>query len=123
MDINDLTYQIIGSIYDVYNNLGPGLLESVYEEVLVYELRKKGLQAEHQINLPIIYDGHELKNPYQLDIIVNNQVIIELKSVEELNKLHFKQLQTYLKLSSIKHGLLVNFNTTDIKANIRRVVM
>lgn len=120
---NDITYKIIGCVYKVYNALGPGLLESVYEEALIYEMSKQGLKVDPQREVPIIYEGQQLGHNLRLDLIVDESIIIELKSVEELKKIYFKQLQTYLKLSGKKVGLLINFNTDDIRKSIHRVIM
>ena len=120
---SELTYMIIGCCYSVYNTLGPGLLESVYEQALIYELNKKGLDVKSQSEVPIAYDGVSLKAPMRLDLLVNDKVIVELKSVEGLKGLHHKQLQTYLRLSGKKVGLLVNFNTENLKDDIHRIVM
>ncbi|WP_028896088.1 GxxExxY protein [Prevotella sp. HUN102] len=122
MTENDISYEVIGAIYNVYNSLGPGLLENVYEKVLLYELKKRGLKAESQISIPIIYDGQSFGNDLRADIIVENKVIIELKSVSEMQNVFFKQLLTYLRLSNKKLGILVNFNTDNIRQNIHRVV-
>ena len=122
MTIDDITYQIRGAIYDVFKTLGPGLLESVYEEALCFELEQRGLTVERQKLVPINYKGHVLKTELRLDIIVEDTVIIELKSVEEMKKLFAKQLLTYLRLMDKKIGLLVNFNTDNILTSIYRVV-
>ncbi len=123
MTDNDITYQIRGAIYDVYKNLGPGLLESVYEEAMVYELEKRGLKVERQKDVPIHYDGQILKTPLRLDLLVQDRVVVELKSVKELQDVFFKQTRTYLRLLGLKVGILVNFNTDDIlEDSIHRVV-
>lgn len=122
MEINELTYTIRGCIFDVYNKLGPGLFESVYEAALIYELKKAGLNVIAQVDLPVHYDDITLNVGFRIDILVENQILIELKSVEELSKVHFKQVITYLKLSEISVGILVNFNTDNIKDNIKRIV-
>ena len=122
MTINEITYEIRGAIYEVYKNLGPGLLESVYEEALVYELEKRGLKVERQKPVPIIYKGVTLTTDLRLDLLVEESVIVELKSVEEMKKLFSKQLLTYLRLMNKKVGLLVNFNTDNILSAIERVV-
>ncbi|MBP3768092.1 MAG: GxxExxY protein [Prevotella sp.] len=120
---NDITYQIRGAIYDVYKNLGPGLLESVYEEAMVYELQKRGLKVERQKNVPICYDGHELQTQLRIDLLVEDRVVVELKSVKEMQDVFWKQTRTYLRLLGLKVGILVNFNTGDILQNsIYRVV-
>lgn len=123
MTDNDITYQIRGAIYEVYAALGPGLLESVYEEALVYELQKHGLKVERQKEVPIHYDGKVLKTPLRLDLLVEDRVVVELKSVKELQDVFFKQARTYLRLLDLKVGLLVNFNTDNIlNDSIFRVV-
>lgn len=122
MTDNELTYEIRGAIFAVYNELGPGLLESVYEEVLVYELKQRGLDVARQVEVPIIYKGSELKTPLRLDLLVNDQVIVELKSVEEMKSVFAKQLLTYLKLMDKRVGLLVNFNTNNLRESIKRIV-
>ena len=122
MTDNELTYQIRGAIYDVYKALGPGLLESVYEEALAYELQQRGLMVERQKLVPIIYKGNVLKTELRLDILVEGRVIVELKSVEEMKKVFYKQLLTYLRLMNLKVGILVNFNTDNILNSIERVV-
>ena len=123
MTDNDITYQIRGAIYDVYKNLGPGLLESVYEEAMVYELQKRGLKVERQKEVPIHYDGQILKTQLRLDLLVQDRVIVELKSVKEMQDVFWKQTRTYLRLLGLKVGILVNFNTDDIlNDSIHRVV-
>jgi GxxExxY protein len=119
---NEITYEVRGAIYDVYKTLGPGLLESVYEEALSFELQKRGLRVDRQVEVPIVYDGNVLKTPLRLDIMVEQRIIVELKSVEELQKVHYKQLMTYLRLMDKHVGLLVNFNCNEILSNIKRVV-
>ena len=122
MEEEDLTYQIRGCIFNVYNKLGPGLFESVYESALCYELEKAGLQYKRQLDLAVNYDDIVLDVAFRIDILVENKVILEIKSVEELSKVHYKQIITYLKLTDITIGLLVNFNTDSIKNNIKRIV-
>lgn len=122
MTENEISYQIRKGIFKVYNTLGPGLLESAYEAALAYELRKMGFEVQTQISLPLVYDDIKLDVGYRLDILVNELVIIELKSVEKITEVHHKQLITYLKLSGLKLGLLVNFNTNDILNSIVRKV-
>ena len=121
MTDNELTYEIRGAIFDVYNELGPGLLESVYEEALAFELLQRGLEVTRQMEVPILYKGNKLKTPLRLDLMVNNQVIVELKSVEEIKPVFYKQLLTYLKLLDKHIGLLVNFNTSNLSENIKRI--
>ena len=123
MKENEISYEIRGAIYNVYKALGPGLIESVYEEALVYELQKRGLRVDRQVEVPIQYDGHLLKTPLRIDLLVEEKVVIELKSVMELQDVFFKQTRTYLRLSGLKLGILVNFNTDDIlDESIFRVV-
>ena len=119
---NDISYKIRGCIFEVYNCLGAGLLESVYEAALIYELKNINLQVENQVVLPVHYKDIMLQVGFRIDILVEELVIIEIKSVEELKNVHYKQLLTYLKLSNTKLGLLVNFNSDNIKENIKRVV-
>ena len=121
MTLNEITYEIRGAIYDVYKELGPGLLESVYEEALVFELNQRGLRVSRQVQVPVIYKGNSLKTELRLDLLVEDSVIVELKSVEELKKLFSKQLLTYLRLMNKKVGFLVNFNTDDILTSIIRI--
>ena len=121
MTENEITYEIRGAIYDVYKALGPGLLETVYEEALCYELEQRGLKVERQKQVPLVYKGNVLKTELRLDLIVEDLVIVELKSVEEMKKVFAKQLLTYLRLMGKKVGLLVNFNTDDILSSITRV--
>ena len=118
---DDLTYQIRGAIFDVYNELGPGLLESVYEEALVFELQQRGLKVERQLEVPIRYTGQELKTPLRLDLLIENTIIVELKSVEEMKPVFAKQLLTYLRLLDKHVGLLVNFSSNNIREGIIRI--
>ena len=122
MKENDITYRIIGAIYKVYRALGPGLLESIYEEALTYQLVLDGLKVERQVNIPIIYQGKELADKLKLDILVEDEIIVELKAVKELLDVHYKQLLTYLKLANLHIGLLVNFQTANIQNEIHRVI-
>ena len=123
MTEDEITYQIRGGIYNVYKALGPGLLEGVYEEALTYELQKRGLKVVRQQEVPIFYDGQQLQSQLRLDMLIEDTVIIELKSVQELLPVHFKQTMTYLRLLHKHLGLLVNFNTDNIlKDSIHRVL-
>lgn len=123
MEFNDLSYKIIGCVYTVYNKLGPGLLESVYEKALLIELSNCGLTARSQQVIKIDYDGVPLDLDLRLDIIVEDAIVLELKSVEKLLPVHFKQLFTYLRLADKRLGLLINFNVDNItKDGIKRVV-
>lgn len=122
MNENDISYLIRGAIFKVYNILGPGLLESVYVAALVYELNKIGLQLKTEVALPVIYEDQKMEIGFRLDVLVNDQVIIEVKSVEQLAEVHHKVLLTYLKISGKRLGILVNFNTDDIAKSIFRKV-
>ena len=122
MTENELSYIIRGAIFKVYNKVGPGLLESAYEAALAYELKKEGLSVQTQVGLPFTYEEISLDIGYRLDILVENKVIIEVKSVEALADVHYKQLLTYLKLSDKRLGILVNFNTNEIDKSIKRIV-
>ena len=117
---NEISYIIRGCIFIVYNRLGPGLLESAYKAALVHELIKAGLIVRTEVPMPMIYDSIKLNIGYRLDIIVEEKVITEVKSVETLPNVHHLQLITYLKLSGLKLGILVNFNCSDISKNIFR---
>ena len=123
MKLNDLSYQILGCAFKVHTNLGPGLLESAYETCMVHELIKKGFNVERQKILPLIYDGLKLDAGYRIDIIVNNRVLLEIKSVSEVAPIHTAQVITYLKLSGIQLGLLLNFNVKDMKDGIHRIIL
>ncbi|MBP9849210.1 MAG: GxxExxY protein [Flavobacterium sp.] len=122
MTENELSRIVFDCALKVHQSLGPGLLESAYEECLYYELRKTGLNVEKQKPLPLIYEEVKLDVGYRIDIIVENKLIIEIKSVEALSDVHFAQLLTYLKLTNCKLGLLINFNVSLIKNGVKRVV-
>jgi GxxExxY protein len=122
MTENDISYKIRGAIFKVFNALGPGLLESAYEAVLMHELAKEGLEVKAQVPLPLIYDEIKMDVGYRIDLLVENKVIIEIKSVENLAEVHHKQVLTYLKLSGLKLGLLVNFNCVEIDKSLFRKV-
>jgi GxxExxY protein len=122
MTENDISYKIRGAIFKVYNELGPGLLESVYEAALYYQLNKDGFDVKTQVPVSVIYDNQDLNVGFRIDILVENKVINEIKSVEELTKVHHKQILTYLKLTKLKLGILVNFNCNNILQSIHRKV-
>ncbi|WP_210150281.1 GxxExxY protein [Chryseobacterium scophthalmum] len=122
MDENELSYIIRRCIFNVYNTLGPGLLESVYQKILVYELQENGLNIKSELLLPVKYNDKLFDVNFRIDILVEDKVILELKSVKSIEDIHYKQLNTYLKLSNKKLGLLINFNTTNILDGIKRVV-
>jgi len=119
---SNYTRKLLGCAFEVHTALGPGLLESVYEEALSYELRQQGFSVEHQLPVNLKYKGQTLDTTLRLDLLVDNAVILELKSVGELQPLHFKQLQTYLNLTGIHLGYLINFNVVSLKDNIHRMV-
>lgn len=122
MTENELSKIIIDTAFDIYFELGPGLLESVYEEILYHELKSKKLVVDRQINIEIDWKGKKLPLGFRADLIVNNKVLIELKSVEKIAPVHSKQVLTYLKLTNLKLGLLLNFNEAYFKHGISRIV-
>jgi len=122
MTENELSFIIRGAIFKVYNRVGPGLLESAYEAALAYELKKEGLSVQTQVGLPFTYEEINLEIGYRIDILVENKAVIEVKSVESIADIHYKQLLTYLKLSDKHLGILVNFNTKSIDKSIKRIV-
>jgi len=122
MTENDIATRVIGVSIELHKKLGPGLLESAYEYALVFDLREVGLKVERQVPMPFIYKEVKLETGYKLDLLVENLVILEIKSVEALAPVHYAQLLTYLKLSNLKLGLLINFNTKLLKEGIHRVV-
>jgi len=122
MKENEISGKVIGCAIEVHKALGPGLLESAYEECLYYELQAAGLKVEKQKSLPVVYKEVKLEAGYRIDLLVENCVVIELKSVEALNDVHTAQVLTYLKLSGCKLGLLINFNVYRLKDGIKRIV-
>ena len=122
MNENQLSYEIIGAAIELHKNIGPGLLESAYENALAYDLGLMGFNVQQQVPMPFIYKDVKQEVGYRLDLLVDNKVIIELKAVENLMPVHYSQLLTYLKLSDLKLGLLINFNVKYLKGNIHRVV-
>jgi GxxExxY protein len=121
VSLYELSSRIIGACIDVHRELGPGLLESAYEECLCYELTQRNIQFARQQPLPIVYKGARLDCGYVLDVIAENSIILELKSVEKLLPIHEAQLITYLKLANLSLGLLINFNVSLLKTGIRRI--
>lgn len=119
---NDLSFLIRGAAFKVHSKLGPGLLESVYERTLAYELKQSGLAVSTQEPISMFHENIRFDVGFRLDLLVEDKVIIEVKSVDALNDIHHKQLLTYLKLTNKKLGLLINFNTVDIKKSIVRIV-
>jgi len=122
MTENELSKIIVNSCFQIHSELGPGLFESVYEECLYYELIQEGLFVERQKELPVVYKGIEMEVGFRTDLIVEKKVIIEIKSVELIAPVHQKQVLTYLRLTGLKLGLLVNFNEALIKDGIQRIV-
>ena len=121
-EANRIASMVVDAAFKLHSTLGPGLLESVYEAFLVHELKMRRLQVEKQVSLPITYENMTLDGGLRLDLLVENQVVVELKSVEEISKVHQAQLRTYLKLSGHPLGLLINFNVPVIKDGIQRIV-
>jgi GxxExxY protein len=119
---NQLTSEIISSAIEVHKNLGPGLLESIYEECMAYELRKRGLAVKRQLELPVLYKRVKLEQRYRIDLLVNDEVVIELKSTDKMEPIHHAQLLTYLKLSNKRYGLLLNFNVSVMRQGIKRLL-
>ncbi|NDV58900.1 GxxExxY protein [Bacteroides sp. 519] len=122
-DTNDLGYKVMGLAYKVHTTLGPGLLESAYEACLCHELEKEKIPFERQKELPIVYDGKKLDCGYRIDILVANKIILELKTVEILQPIHTAQLMTYLRLSKLHIGYLINFYSTSLKYGIKRYIL
>jgi GxxExxY protein len=122
MTENDLSSKIIGAAIEVHKQLGPGLLESTYEICLAFELKELGLEVKQQVALPVVYKDVKLDAGYRIDLIVENKVIVEIKSVEALADIHTAQLLTYLKLKDIKLGLLINFNSVKAIDGVKRIV-
>jgi GxxExxY protein len=121
-ELSDLSYAIIGCAYKVHRELGPGLLESSYQICLAHELSKTKLHYEAQKHLPIEYDGILLSAGYRVDFLIEDNIIVELKAVSEISRIHYAQTLSYMKLSGVRLGLLLNFNVTDMKKGIHRIV-
>jgi GxxExxY protein len=122
MSENELSKIIVNKSFEIHKGLGPGLLESVYEDILSYELRKYGLVVSNQQSLPVIWKGIKMEQGFRADLIVENKVLVELKSVETLAPVCYKQVLTYLKITKIKLGLLINFNEPLLRDGIKRIV-
>ncbi|MBZ5532034.1 MAG: GxxExxY protein [Acidobacteriia bacterium] len=122
MSAHDVSHAVIKAALKVHSALGPGLLESAYEACLAHELRQAGFAVETQLGLPVVYDGVKLEVGYRIDMLVNDLVIVELKSVEEISRVHIAQVLSYLKLSKKKLGLIINFNVLHLKDGIKRLV-
>lgn len=122
MHENPISKEIVDAAYKVHTTLGPGLLESVYEMILSYELRKRGLQVERQVPVLVEYDGVHFAEGYRLDLLIEGKVIVEVKSIEQVANIHKKQVLTYLRLTDKRLGLLINFNEEVIRTGITRIV-
>src|SRR4051812_219512 len=122
MEINEITEKIIGAAIEVHRHLGPGLLESAYEECLCYELKEARLEVARQVHLPILYKGVLLKAAHRMDLVVEDAVVVELKATEEMARLYSAQMLTYLRSSQKRVGLLINFNVPLLKDGIKRIV-
>jgi GxxExxY protein len=121
-ELNTLSYKVIGLAIEVHRTLGPGLLESAYQVCLIYELQKAGLKVEKEIPLPVKYKEIKLEQGYRIDLLIEDKLVIELKTVEEFTSVHFAQILTYLKLGNYPLGLLINFNSKILKNNIKRFI-
>lgn len=122
MQLNDITGQIVDASIKIHNELGAGLFESVYEEVLAYELRKRGFEVARQVAVPVVYDSLKMEVGFRADLIVERQVIVEIKSIENIAPVHKKQVLTYLRITGLKVGLLINFNEERLKDGITRLM-
>ncbi|OZI06120.1 GxxExxY protein [Siphonobacter sp. BAB-5385] len=122
-ELNVISRQILACAYQVHTALGPGLLESAYKECLAYALTKSGLFVEKEKAMPLVYKEIRLEVGYRIDLLVNQQIVLELKSVEALTEVHLAQILTYMRLGNYKLGLLLNFNVASLKNGIRRVVL
>ena len=123
MKINDISQNIIGCAIEVHKILGPGLLESAYQECLFYEIYKKGLAVEKEIPMPVVYKEIKLNHGYRIDLLVERTVVVEIKTVEAFNDVHLAQILTYLKLGGYHLGLLINFNVSMLKQGLRRIIL
>ena len=121
MTNHELSYQIRGAAMEVYNTLGPGLLESIYHKAMIYELQSRGLSVKSEVPVEVYYKGVLIENSLRLDLLVNDQIIVELKSVEDIQPIHYKQLKTYLKLFKKELGWLINFGAYDFNEGLRSV--
>ena len=122
MHENDIAKTIVDVAFHIHQQLGPGLLESVYEAIIIYELRKRGLHVENQVPIPVVWDGKQMDVGFRADLIVEHRVIVELKSIEAVHPVHKKILLTYLRIADRRLGLLINFGTELVKDGISRVV-
>jgi GxxExxY protein len=122
MELNEITGAVVEKSMEIHRELGPGLLETVYQRVLSYELRKAGLDVESEVSIPIQWEGHQIDQGFRADLIVNKQVLVELKSVETTVPVHRKQVLTYIKLAKLPIGLLINFGEELLKDGIHRLI-
>jgi GxxExxY protein len=122
-DIEHLAKVVVDGAYKVHSSLGPGLLESVYETCLAHELRKRGIAIETQVAIPVVYDGIRLEAGLRVDLLIDRKLILEIKAVEEMNRLYKAQVLTYLKLTELRLALLINFNVPLIKNGIERIIL
>lgn len=123
MDFDEIKYQVRGAAMEVYTHFGPGLLESVYEKAMIRELELRGLKVQSQVNIPIMYKGSPVGDDLRIDLFVEDELIVERKSVEEIKDVFYKQLRTYLKLMDKEEGLLINFGEYNFKKGLRRVTL
>jgi GxxExxY protein len=121
-ELEAITYKVIGLAIEVHRQLGPGLLESAYKECLYYEIKNSGFNVEKEIKLPIIYKDLKIDHGYRMDLLVENRLVLELKTVEGFSAVHFAQILTYLKLGNYPLGLLLNYNSTILRNNIKRLI-
>lgn len=121
-DLESLSYKIIGLAIEVHRQLGPGLLESAYHQCLYYEIKKAGLKVEKELTLPILYKDIKLDHGYRIDLLIEDRLVIELKTVESFTSVHFAQILTYLRLGNYPLGLLINYNSKILKNNIKRFI-
>ncbi len=119
---NPISKEIVDAAFEIHTKLEPGLLESVYEVILTHELKKRGLRVQRQLPVPIVWEGIHFEEGYRLDLMVEEKVLVEIKSVESIERVHKKQLLTYLRLMDKRHGILINFNEDLIRDGISRVV-
>jgi GxxExxY protein len=121
-DLESLSYKIIGLAIEVHRQLGPGLLESAYQQCLFYEIKKAGFKVEKEVKLPIIYKEIKIDHGYRIDLLIEDKLVVELKTVESFTSVHFAQILTYLKLGQYPLGLLINYNSKILKNNIKRFI-
>jgi len=122
VELNDLSHKVIGAAIEVHKNIGPGLLESVYRECLSYELNSYGLDVKKEVCLLVEYKGLHLKSSYRMDLLVENQLVVELKAIDKFNPVHLAQVLSYLKMGHYDLGLLINFNVTQLKYGVKRII-